>query len=335
MTSRTLVEKTLNFDSPARVPRQMWLLPWAQKKFPEYSAKIQEQFPDDLIQCPALLMNPPNLTGGKYQKGIYIDEWGCSFHNPEEGLMGIVPEPLIRDWTDLHKLKPPESFLNLDVAAINRFCQSSDRFVYAGSIIRPFERFQFIRTMEQSFIDILMEEQGYLDLLQILHNHFLKEVEAWAKTDIDAIFLMDDWGTQDSLMVSPTIFHDHFKPMYKEYCEIAKHYGKYVFMHSDGYITDIIGDLIEVGVHAINSQVYCMDMNELSERYKGKITFWGEIDRQSLLPLAQPCEIEEAVIDFHNKLYENGGIIAQCEFGPAARPENVMKVFETWNRIVS
>jgi len=333
MTSRNLVKKTLNFDSPARIPRQMWLLPWAQKKYPEYAAKISERYPDDLIQCPAHLLNPSKPTGGKYKKGIYIDEWGCTFHNPEEGLMGIVPEPLIQDWSDLHKLKPPEAFLDLDVSAINNFCRSTDRFVYAGSIIRPFERFQFIRTMEQSFIDVLMEEQGYLDLLQILHNHFLKEVEAWAKTDIDAIFLMDDWGTQHSLMVSPNIFHEHFKPMYKEYCEIAHHYGKYVFMHSDGYITDIIEDLIEVGVNAINSQVFCMNMDELSEKFKGRITFWGEIDRQSLLPSATPAEIEEAVINFHNKLYQNGGIIAQCEFGPAAIPENVMKVFESWDSV--
>ena len=79
---------------------------------------------------------------------------------------------------------------------------------------------------------------------------------------------MDDWGTQHSLMVSPDVFYKHFKPMYREYCEIAKHYGKYVFMHSDGYITDIIDDLIEVGIDALNSQVFCMDIDELSEKFR-------------------------------------------------------------------
>jgi len=275
-TSRNLVKRTLDFDSPERVPRQMWLLPWAELKYPEYSKKIKKEYPDDIIQCPGLYMNPPQLTGGKFNKGIYIDEWGCEFHNLEEGVMGIVPKPLIEKWEDLDKLRPPDEFIKLDVEAINSFCRNTDKFVYSGSIVRPFERFQFIRTMEQSFIDVMYEEPGYLKLLDILHQHFLKEVEAWAKTDVDAIFLMDDWGTQHGLMVPPYIFENHFKPMYKEYCDIAHKNGKYIFMHSDGYITDIIEDLIEVGVDCLNSQVSCMDINELSDKYAGRITFWGD-----------------------------------------------------------
>ncbi len=333
MSPRDLVYKTLNFESPERVPRQMWLLPWALKNFPVWSNKILNAYPDDLVHCPAFYERPLKLTGGKYTKGLYIDEWGCRFHIAEEGLMGIVSEPRIAEWTDLQDLIPPEEMLHPDKDEINRYCKATDKFVYSNCIIRPFERFQFLRTMEQSFIDVMFEEQGYLDLLKILHEHFCKEVEVWCKTDIDAIFLMDDWGTQDALMVPPAVFTTHFKPMYKDYCEIAHHYGKKVFMHSDGYITDIIDDLIEVGVDAINSQVFCMNMQELSERFKGRITFWGEIDRQSLLPNASVEEIDEAVIDMHKHLYDHGGVIAQCEFGPGAKPENVMQVFESWNNI--
>ena len=327
-TPRNLVKKTLTFDSPDRVPRQMWLLPWAELKYPEYSAKA---YPDDIIQCPALYSKPPKLSGGKYTKGIYIDEWGCEFYNSEEGVMGIVPKPLINDWNELKHLKPPEEFLNLDVDAINSFCKNTNQFVYSGSIIRPFERFQFIRTMEQSFMDVMMEEDGYHELLTILHQHFLKEVEAWAQTDVDAIFLMDDWGTQHSLMVPPNVFQTHFKPMYKEYCDIARQYNKFVFMHSDGYITDIIDDLIEVGVNCLNSQVFCMDIDELSDRFAGKITFWGEIDRQDMLPNGSLKDIENAVNLIHSKLWKEGGLIAQSEFGLGAKPENIEHVFKSFN----
>ena len=333
MTSKELVYKTLEFDNPPWIPRHLWLLPWAEIHYPKESALIHKKYPDDIVQVPGLYEKPLPISGGKYKKGIYIDEWGCPFSNREEGLMGIVNEALVKEWDDLKNLRLPEETLMLDRDAINRFCKSTDKFTYAGSIVRPFERFQFIRTMEQSFMDVIMEEEGYIELLRVMHDHFCKEVEAWAQTDIDAIFLMDDWGTQHNLMVSPDVFRKWFKPMYKDYCSIARKYGKKVFMHSDGYITEIIEDLIEVGVDAINSQLFCMDMEELGQRYKGRISFWGEIDRQDLLPNASKREIKLAVEKVYHYLYKDGGVIAQCEFGPAAKPENVEEVFKSWNKI--
>lgn len=333
MTSRELVYQTLEFGNPSRIPRHMWLLPWAEKRYPKEAANISRKFPDDIVQAPGLYKKPLPLIGGKFTGGVFQDEWGCKFNNLEDGLMGIVSEALVKDWSDLSNLRPPEESLLVDREAINRFCKSTDKFTYAGSIVRPFERFQFIRNMEQSFIDVILEEDGYLELLDILHKHFCKEVEAWAQTDIDAIFLMDDWGTQHAMMVSPDIFRKRFKPMYKDYSTIARQYGKKVFMHSDGYITEIIEDLIEVGVDALNSQVFCMDMEELGKRYKGRISFWGEIDRQDLLPNATKEEICEAVEKVYHYLYDGGGVIAQCEFGPGAKPENVEAVFEAWERM--
>jgi len=144
---------------------------------------------------------------------------------------------------------------------------------------------------------------------------------------------MDDGGTQNALIASPDIFREIFKPMYEEYVEIARQHGKYVFMHSDGYIIDIISDLIEIGIDALNSQVFCMGVRELGERFRGKITFWGEVDRQHLLPHGTREEIEQAVQKIWHELYAEGGVIAQCEFGLEAKPENVFSVFETWDSI--
>jgi uroporphyrinogen-III decarboxylase len=253
----------------------------------------------------------------------------------EDGLMGIVHEPLIADWSDLDHFKTPDSVLDIDKDAINRFCRATGKFVYAGSIVRPLERFQFIRTMEQSMSDVLLEEPGFVELLRRMHEHFRKEVERWCETEVDAIFLMDDWGTQHAMMLSPEIFRKYFKPMYRDYCEIARRHGKYVFMHSDGNIAEILPELVEVGVDALNSQLFCMDLDRLSSEVAGKITFWGEIDRQNILPNGSAREIREAVELVYAKLYRNGGVIAQCEFGPAARPENILKVFECWNELSS
>jgi hypothetical protein len=77
-----------------------------------------------------------------------------------------------------------------------------------------------------------------------------------------------------------------------------------------------------------------MGVENLTE-YAGKITFWGEIDRQHLLPSGSRQDIAGAVVSVKDALWRNGGCIAQCEFGAGARPENVRQVYQTWERVVS
>jgi len=333
MNSRELVRRTLAFDSPARIPRHLWLLPWAEEKYPDIVERLHKDFPDDIVDAPAVYKKPLGMVGDRYSSRVYVDEWGCTFDNLQSGAIGIVRKPLIKDWKDLEDFQGPEAVLSLDKEAVNTFCKESDGFVLMGTVVRPFERLQFIRTMEQALIDLVEQPPELFELLNRIHEHYCKEIEVWASTDVDAVALMDDWGTQRAMITSPEIFRQVFKPMYQDYAEIGRHHGKHVFMHSDGYITDIIPDLIEVGVEALNSQVFCMGVKELGERFKGKITFWGEIDRQQLLPHGSRQDIEQAVHEMWNYLYADGGVIAQCEFGLEAKPENVRIVFETWDSI--
>jgi uroporphyrinogen decarboxylase len=332
MTPRELVESALTFGRPARVPRQAWVLPWAEEQHPDAVLRLRSEFPDDIVAAPGLYREPLPVVGERYRKGVYVDEWGCRFENIHGGVIGIVREPLIREWSDLERFRTPDCSLAVDREAVNRFCAATDRFVLAGTLVRPFERLCFLRTMEQAMVDLLTRPPAFLDLLDRLRAHYRAEVEAWSATDVDAIVIMDDWGTQDRMMVSPVAWRQLFKPIYREYCDIARKAGKFVFMHSDGCIIDIIPDLIEVGVQALNSQVSCIGAPALA-RFRGQITFWGEIDRQVVLSFGSLDEVRRAVEEVRRHLYADGGVIAQCEFGPGAQPENVLEVFRTWSRL--
>jgi len=329
--SRKLVEQTVNFDSPARIPRQCWLLPWAAKKYPEYVKLLKNRFPDDIESSPVFLRSGKVDSDERYKKGIYIDDWNCRFDNIHGGVIGIVKKTVMDDWKKLDNYKAPDHLLNLDIDTVNSFCKGTDRFVLSGCVPRPFERYQFIRGMENALIDILTQPDEMFQLFDLIHEHYCKEIEVWSKTDIDAISFMDDWGTQSGLIASPEIFRSIFKPMYKEYCEIAHQNNKYIFMHSDGNIIDLFPDLIEIGIDAINSQVKIIGFEKLYQ-YKGMITFWGEIDRQDIIPNATIEEIKKNVSDLFG-LFENGGVIAQCEFGPGANPDNIISIYNTWNNI--
>jgi hypothetical protein len=127
---------------------------------------------------------------------------------------------------------------------------------------------------------------------------------------------IDDWGTNTELLINPKIWREMFKPLYKEYCDIIHNAGKFAFYHSDGHIEEIFGDFIEVGVDAINSQLFVMNIEKLAQKYKGKITLWGELDRQYIQPFGSLEDVRNAVARVRRAFDDDtGGVIAHCTWG--------------------
>ncbi len=341
MTSREIVRKCLTFDTPERMPRQLWALPWAEQNHPEAMKELNERFPSDFAGADYFYKPSSKVKGDAYKIGDFTDEWGCVFHNLQEGIIGEVRDPILKDISDWNSIEPPyeqlpngETELQQMYDAVTRSYDNTDKFIVANINPRPWERYQFIRGTENAMMDIMMPELGGGALLQKIHDFNMHEVEMWVKSDVEAISFMDDWGAQNQLLIPPPLWRDMFKPLYKDYCDLAKAHGKFVFMHSDGFIQDIYPDLIEIGVHALNSQLFCMDMEHLEKTAKGKITFWGEIDRQHILPAKDPQEGRDAVRKVAKHLYDpKGGTIVQLEFGPGANPDTVLAVFDEWDRL--
>jgi uroporphyrinogen-III decarboxylase len=190
---------------------------------------------------------------------------------------------------------------------------------------------QFLRGTENLFMDFAWQPQELFQLRDMLHEYNLKSLRFAVETDADGISFMDDWGTQRSLLISPKLWESFFKPMYREYCEIIRAAGKKVFFHSDGHIQILYPHLIEIGIDAVNSQLFCMDIEEIGRQFQGKISFWGEIDRQQILPFGTVEEVRQAVRRVRKALDNGqGGLIAQCEWGLKDPKENIEAVFETW-----
>lgn len=330
MTPREIVRRTLSFDAPARTPRQLWVLPWARLHHPEACDEIARRFSNDLISAPPCLQDPPISRGDRYALGTSYDEWGCRFENVQAGIIGEVKHPQITDWSLSNAVRLPVERLSVSSDEVNAFCRGTDRFVIAGTCPRPFERLQFLRGSHDLYLDLIDQPPELAELLARLHAFYLDELTIWAETEIDALYFMDDWGSQRSLLISPNLWRQMFKPLYREYIELAHRHGKACFMHSDGYIRDIIPDLIEIGLDALNAQVFCMDVATLGEAFGGRLTFWGELDRQHILPEGTPAEVAAAAEQLRAAFWHDGGFIAQCEFGPAAKPENVIAFLEAW-----
>jgi hypothetical protein len=331
---RARVFAALDFRLHGRVPRHLWTLPWAELHHPAALARLRERYPSDIVGAPPCLRTPLRVSGEQHAAGTYVDEWGAEFRNIQPGAIGEVSRPAIASWDDLGRVRFPLERLGVDIDEVDRFCESTDLFVIAPCVARPFERLQFLRGSENLYADLLERPPGMRELIDRLHSFYLREMELWASTKVDGLFFMDDWGGQKSLLVSPELWRELFKPLYRDYVRIAHAAGKRAFMHSDGWILPIVPDLVELGVDALNSQIFCMGLDALAP-FRGRITFWGEIDRQRLLSRAPVAEVEAAVRAVRDRLSADGGVIAQCEFGVGARPENVEAVFRSWDEVTS
>lgn len=336
MTGRQRVLRTLEFDRPDRAPRDLWLIPRA--RIIHGDALIDgfiKRWPSDFTQCSAGKPPSRRAKGNLTDPGLSTDEWGCIFENVLPGVMGEVKQPILDDYNKLDQIQAPTEFLDLDFEKINAFCRSSDKFIFASGWARPFERIQFIRGTENVLMDLAEESDGLAQLIRLVHDFFLKQYELWATTEVDALAMLDDWGSQRSLLISPAQWRRLFKPLYAQYVSVAHAKGKQFFMHSDGYIQDIIPDLVEIGVDALNSQLFCMDIEEIGKMGAGRMTFWGESDRQNILPYASVDEARDAVRRVHRNLWRNGGCVAQFEFTPDTKPANAEAVYQTWDELTS
>jgi uroporphyrinogen decarboxylase len=332
MTPRDRVVRALTFANPDRAPRDLWTLPGVERSRPAELARMRELFPPDLCGTGLAYGRGFAASGVPNRRGASTDEWGCTFEALEDGVIGEIKRPPLSDWSKLDALRPPREILEVDWSAADRARDANDRFILAGTTIRPFERMQFLRGTEALLMDLASGDGRALRLRSIVHEFYLEELSRWIERDVDGISFMDDWGAQSALLVNPGVWRELFKPLYREYAAMIRGRGKFAFFHSDGAIAEIIPDLVEIGVHALNSQLFCMDIEEIGRKFRGRIAFWGEIDRQRVLPFGTPDDVRAAVRRVRRALDDGtGGVIAECEWGLRDSFENVAAVFEEWS----
>lgn len=332
MTSRERVRRALLFQNPDRAPRELWALPGVGCFRAAELQAMHQRFPSDFTGAAMRYGASPRARGDCLSAGSYTDIWGVVWSVGEPGVVGEIKHPILASLSDIDSYKLPWEILDkADLSEVDESCSRTECFVKVGTQVRPFERLQFLRGTENTLIDLAEGTPEVMRLLQQLHEFFMRELEMLAGTAVDGVQFMDDWGSQTSLLIAPEMWRQIFKPLYADYCRVLRKTGKFVFFHSDGNIESIYPDLIDVGIHAVNSQLFCMDIEGLAARYKGLVTFWGEMDRQFMLPFGKPEEVRGGVMRVRRALDDGrGGVIAQCEWGLRDPAENIAAVYEAW-----
>jgi uroporphyrinogen-III decarboxylase len=203
----------------------------------------------------------------------------------------------------------PDPFANGRLASIEAMQKKyPDKFIIAGLGISGFNLVTFLRGFEDTLIDIYTDTERILCLTDKVMDFEGVMIRRFARIKTDAVGFADDWGTQNALMISPQLWRQYFKPRYKKQFDLVHELGMYVYFHSCGYILDILPDLIEIGVDIINlNQPDLFGVEELGERFAGKICFNCPVDHQTTVIHGTDEEIESYILRMKNNLSKNGG----------------------------
>jgi uroporphyrinogen decarboxylase len=327
----------LNVSAESRLMNKTFRLSWLDE---EVMQKLGSDCRPLTARAPSRWTPPPSAPGE------FKDIWGITWRKVSYGencyyweikecpLAKATVEDLERfPWPD-----PSDPGLTVGLAEdVKALHEETDYAIMADCGFKGFwEVAYFMRGFEQMLLD-LVENPEFVSavmakLLEIniaATGRFLDVAGPY----IHVFRTGDDLATQQGPVMSPATYRELLKPVYKEYFDFVKSKTEAkVFYHSCGNVTDLVDDLVEIGVEVLNPvQVSAMgDTAVLKDRFGEKVVFWGAIDTQRVLPRGSVEDVEAEVRRRIHDLGPGGGYVLGSvhNIQPDVPPENIIAMAE-------
>lgn len=196
---------------------------------------------------------------------------------------------------------------------------------------------QYLRGFEDWFMDLRGNQKIAGALFDAAEeNARLTCVEALKQVGdmVDVVVVGDDVAHQRGPICHPDLYRQMIKPRHKRLWGAIHDYTRApLFLHTCGSVYKILDDLIEVGVDILNPvQVAARDMDtaRLKEEFGDRISFWGAIDTQWVLPQGTPDDVRAEVARRIADLAPGGGYVLNAvhNIQPDVPVENILAMFE-------
>ncbi len=272
----------------------------------------------------------------------YIDMWGIkwvhmlnAYSLAESPLADATIEDLDRHpWPDPYD---PKLFAGLAERA--RYLYENTEYVVVADSIKGglltkalqvcgYERMFAALAGDRAFSEAILDK--LLWLYKEMWTGYMKAVGPY----VQMVYFTDDIGAQNNMLISPDLFRALIKPRLKELFGHIKGLADVkLSYHTDGSVTPVIGDIIEMNVDILNpiqTSAMGMDTYVMKETYGDRLVFHGAIDVQQMLPFSTPEEVRYDVAKRIWDLGRGGGyILSTChDIGEDVPPENVIALFE-------
>ncbi len=278
MTSYEIVKRAIRFERPPRLPVR-------------FAAFEQDDTAGVPVKAPAGF----DPDGG-------VDEWGCRWEKTDVPNMGQVKGWPLEDIRQIDALPAPDYDDDTryeDVPAALDQADADGRYIMAGVFAVLFERMHMLHGFENVLSGLLLDRPGMEALAdKIVETHLVLIDNLRRRFDgrIHGFGMTDDWGTQRAAFVSFDLWMDFFFPRYKRLFDAMHAAGWDVWVHSCGKVNEIIEGYIRAGVDVVNlQQPRALGIEEIGQRYRGRISFESLADIQASLPTGDRRRVDKDV----------------------------------------
>jgi len=347
MTPRERVLTTLSRKVPDRVPKHARFTPEAKRKLrEEIGTDNYEDYFGIEIRRVGFKPTKREIDFSVYYPALpentYFDDWGIPFVEGSEGHEKRELYPMSRfttpkevldyPWPDFmepyrhdHLEREVELLKDKGYAVIGRLTEISGGFI--------FETAWQLRGMYELFIDFYENPELAETLLDKITEINSAVSARFAEAGVDILLLADDVGMEKTMLMSPDHWRRWLKPRLARLIDSARRVKPdiHIFYHCDGFIEPIIPELIEIGVDILNPvQPESMDPVKLKKLYGDRLSFWGTIGVQTVLPFGTPDDVRSEVKRMIETVGRGGGfVIAPTHFIQVDVPwENVKAFFD-------
>ena len=282
-----------------------------------------------------------NIEIQRWEEGdyeYYADIWGNVWHRIKgRSQGGEVYKSVLEEWSDLDDLELPD----LDNPAHYERARTlgasdTDLFRVGWLMGWPFAICRYMRKMEVYFVDLIAERER----IDVLHDRVTTLLEGvidrYGEAGMDAVMFCEDLGTQDRLLMSPSMWRDVFRPLCERLTSRAHRYGMKVIQHSCGYNWNLVDDLCEAGIDCLQfDQPAVYDLPALAAKLrKHGVGLFSPCDIQRILPTGDRELIERETRRLVDAF--RGGLIAKNYgdlHGIGVEPEWDQWAYDTFVRV--
>jgi uroporphyrinogen decarboxylase len=268
-----------------------------------------------------MLLTSVGWANSYYQSGeTYTDEWGITWKSsPYTTLFGVghytemIGHPLADGLAIAGYTGPDPNRPELYDEAARVIADFKGEYWIVGvTVTTIFETAWALRGYEQMLMDFVANPDLAEHILNIPYQYHLTAAKKLVEMGVDMIWIGDDVGMQTGMLISPKTWRKFLKPKMANFIASLKAINPQVKVayHSDGNVSAIIPDLVEIGLDVLNPiQPACMDPAELKQKYGDRLCFWGSMDEQHTLPFGSPQDVRTEVLARLKTLGQNGGLI--------------------------
>lgn len=319
LTRKERMRRALLREPVDSLPTQTNFTPAMGRRLAEHFgipvARLPERLGNHLLRVDVWCARRTNGDGS-----IEYDWWGAGWDTRTEGYwhaFSPLGESLDLDgyaWPD------PDAPELLAKAHETIGTEGAGCFVVPNFGMCLFERAWSLRGFDALLMDMADRPEWVEELLDRIAEIQVRLARRFIAAGVDGGYFGDDYGAQRSMLFSPRMWRRLMKPRLARMFAVFTDAGLPVILHSDGDIKVILPDLVEIGLTALNPvQPEVLEHAWLAREYGQKLSFYGGISTQSVMPQGDPEAVRKATLECARVLAPSGtGLV----LGPSHRMQS-------------